>query len=90
MLEGRIEVEDAREIGEKEAELIDQLEDLVVEFNDKYHELEVSMIDFFEDYWEPRMTKVLARANSDEDVLMRAREVGVVLLEDSENTWFLE
>jgi DNA gyrase/topoisomerase IV subunit A len=77
-------LEEAQEIREEESELIDQLEALVVEFNEKYDELGVGMSEFYEGYWKTRMSEVLAPAERDEEVLRRAREVGVFLSEKPE------
>ncbi|KAL3441837.1 hypothetical protein BJX65DRAFT_288004 [Aspergillus insuetus] len=73
-----IDPEEAREIREEETESINQLEALVIEFNEKYDELGVGILEFFKAYWKIRMSEVLTPAGRDEGVLRRAQEVGVV------------
>jgi hypothetical protein len=74
-----IDPEEALEIREEESELINQLEALVVEFNEKYDELGVGILELFNGYWKTRMSEVLTPAGRDEGILRRAQEVGVVV-----------
>ena len=74
--------EDIKEIREEERLMIAQLDDLVVEFVEKYTELGVSLLEFFEGYWEGRMEEVLDESESlDEEEVRRLTELGVVLEE---------
>ena len=74
--------EDIKEIREEERLMIAQLDDLVVEFVAKYTELGVSLLEFFEGYWEDRMEEVLDESGPvDEEEVRRLTELGVVLEE---------
>ena len=74
--------EEIKEIREEERLMIAQLDDLVVEFVAKYAELGVSLLEFFEGYWEDRMEEVLDESGSvDEEEVRRLAELGVVLKE---------
>ena len=50
---------DVREIHDEERHLLDQLEELLREFDSKKRELGVSTAVFLERYWRPRMDEVL-------------------------------
>ncbi|KAF2144722.1 uncharacterized protein K452DRAFT_145900 [Aplosporella prunicola CBS 121167] len=68
------------EIREEESELLTQLEELVVEFVDKYNELGVPIVDFLEGYWTDRMEEVLHPIDPpDPEVVQRVKEIGVIL-----------
>lgn len=72
------------EIQEEERDLIQQLEDLVAEFEAKFDELGIPLIPFLEEHWKPRMDEVL-RANDEEkkEEKRRMRELGVTIGEES-------
>ena len=48
-----------REIREEQAEQVEKLEALLVEFEKKYDEFAVPLGEFFDGYWNERMTEVL-------------------------------
>ena len=79
---GCLSHEEIKEIREEERLIIAQLDDLVAEFVAKYTELGVSLLEFFEGYWEDRMEEVLDKSGSvDEEQIRRFTELGVVLEE---------
>ncbi|KAL4885935.1 hypothetical protein BJY04DRAFT_179558 [Aspergillus karnatakaensis] len=80
------------EIREEEAALIGQLEQLMDEFIKKYDELELRLHDFVQQYWQPRMDRVLypehywgedpeevTEENPDPEYQARVRELGIFL-----------
>ena len=68
------------EIHDEERLLIERLEDLLVEFDLIYRELNVSKVQFLLGYWRPRMDQVLQESGDiDEEKL---RELGVILRRD--------
>lgn len=67
------------EIQDEERFLIDKLETLVTEFQAKYIELDVPIIDFLEGYWESRMNEVENEDVLDDDAIAKIRDLGVVL-----------
>lgn len=71
---------DREEIQEEEEKTIQQLEDLVAEFEEKYHELEIHLLDFLDGYWSQRMHEI-SKPNRKELRKERTtmRELGVVL-----------
>ena len=75
---GGVRVDDIAEVQEEERFLIDQLEQLVSEFELKYNELCVSLPEFLRGYWAERMEEVLTEV-LDEDEAHAMEEAGVVL-----------
>lgn len=75
---GDVELDDIAEVQAEERLLIEQLEELVSEFELKYRELGVSLPEFLRGYWAERMEEVLAEG-FDEDEARSMGEVGVVL-----------
>lgn len=75
---GGVKVDDIAEVQEEERFLIDQLEQLVSEFELKYKELYVSLPVFLRGYWAERMEEVLTEV-FDEDEAHAMEEAGVVL-----------
>lgn len=75
---GGVKVDDIAEVQEEERFLIDQLEQLVSEFELKYKELCVSLPEFLRGYWAERMEEVLTEV-FDEDEAHAMEEAGVVL-----------
>jgi hypothetical protein len=78
------EVEEIQEIHEEEAELISQLDELVVEFTRKYDELGYGQHDFIEQYVKPRLDEIVDSESEEEeevdpDYQQRVRELGVNL-----------
>ncbi|OJJ00791.1 hypothetical protein ASPVEDRAFT_590403 [Aspergillus versicolor CBS 583.65] len=71
--------EECREIREEESTMIVQLDELMVEFDQKYDELGVGIRKFLEGYWHTRMGEVLQGHDIDPDEAMKLREIGVVL-----------
>ncbi|KAL9120103.1 MAG: hypothetical protein Q9187_003337 [Circinaria calcarea] len=68
---------DIHEIHDEETVLLTKLEDLVLEFQEKKTELNVSIIEFLEGYWETRMKEVLKEPGYlNEEELQR---IGVVV-----------
>lgn len=72
------------EIQEEEYSLIQQLEDLVDEFEAKFHELGIPLIQFLVECWKPRMEEVL-KVNSEQKEAeeRRMRELGIIVRRDS-------
>ncbi|KAL4922626.1 hypothetical protein BDW62DRAFT_196630 [Aspergillus aurantiobrunneus] len=77
-INGDIGVDDVAEVQAEEQPLIEQLEELVSEFELKYEELGVPLPEFLMGYWKTRMEKVLAEG-FDEGEACRMRGVGVVV-----------
>lgn len=71
-------MDDISEVQEEERFLIDQLEQLVSEFELKYKELCVSLPEFLRGYWAERMEEVLTEV-FDEDEAHAMEEAGVVV-----------
>ena len=71
--------EEIKEIREEECLMIAQLDGLVAEFVAKYTELGVSLLEFFEGYWEGRMEEVLDESGSVDEEVRSLTELGVVL-----------
>ncbi|KAL4793071.1 hypothetical protein BDV19DRAFT_391512 [Aspergillus venezuelensis] len=85
---GNVSLTDVPVIQEEERFLIARLEDLVAEFVCKYEEQQVSLADFLENYWVPRMNEILEEENVyDEQEAARMREVGVVVEMPQETTY---
>ena len=79
-----LSMDEINEIQEEERDLIQQLEDLVAEFEAKFDDLGIPLIPFLEEHWKPRMDEVL-RANDEEkkEEKRRMRELGVTIGEES-------
>ncbi|BCS23740.1 uncharacterized protein APUU_40184S [Aspergillus puulaauensis] len=75
---GEVELDDIAEVQAEERLLIEQVKELVSEFELKYRELGVSLPEFLRGYWADRMEEVLAE-DFDEDEARAMEEVGVVL-----------
>lgn len=72
--------DDATEKLEEEKLLLDQLDILVSEFQQKYAELHIPLHDFIYGYWADRMKEFLFRRESaDGQIIQEARKVGVWL-----------
>lgn len=77
--------EEILEIQDEEKHLIQQLEDLVAEFEAKYIELGGTLVSFLENYWRLRMQEVLKDgATRYAEVEAGMRELGIVLEERDE------
>jgi hypothetical protein len=73
-------------IHDEESLLIQQLEDLVAEFNAKYEELGIPLTEFLTGYWRTRMDEVLKEDEKlHEEEVKRMREVGVIVKDDYED-----
>lgn len=60
--------------------MLDELEELMTEFESKYDELGLPLTEFLEVYWTPRMREVLEKEEPvEEDHIKRVRGLGVVL-----------
>jgi hypothetical protein len=71
---------DVAEIQSEQCHLIDRLDELVTEFEDKYRELSVTLPEFLSGYWRDRMDEVEAEEKLfDEEEAQRMREVGVIV-----------
>ena len=74
------EEEEREELREEDRFRLQLLEELVAEFEEKYTELEVGLVEFFEGYWLQRMTEVLNEpAQADEEDIRRLKDIGIVL-----------
>ncbi len=72
--------EDREEIRIEQEEQAERLEELVKEFDDRYKEMGLPFVKFFEEYCRPRMDEVLQEQGEvDEEAL---RRIGVVLHKD--------
>ncbi|KAL4940874.1 hypothetical protein BDV06DRAFT_230086 [Aspergillus oleicola] len=78
----RLDPEEVSEIREEEFASIERLDELMLEFDQKYDELGVSMNDFLKEYWEERMDEVLRKNIVDPEDAKQVREIGVVLSEE--------
>ncbi|KAL4879725.1 hypothetical protein BJY04DRAFT_192793 [Aspergillus karnatakaensis] len=79
--------EEVWEVREEESALIDLLEELVMEFEEKFDEFDVPLSEFIDDYWELRMDEVLQERDVDLEDVRRAQEIGVVLEGAKEEDW---
>ena len=70
-----------QEIQDEERFLIQELNDLVEEFESEFKDYGGTLVSFIEEYWRPRMDAVLEKdaASIEEDEMARIREIGVVL-----------
>lgn len=75
----RPDLEETCEIRDEESAMIVQLDELMVEFDRKYDELDVGIRQFLEGYWRTRMDEVLQEQDISPDEAIRVREIGVVL-----------
>ncbi|KAL4781649.1 hypothetical protein BJX76DRAFT_359684 [Aspergillus varians] len=75
---GRVALDDVAEVQEEDRLLIEQLEDLVSEFELKYRESQVPLPEFLKGYWTSRMEEVLEEQFDDEEA-RAMQEVGVVV-----------
>ncbi|ERF73404.1 hypothetical protein EPUS_08547 [Endocarpon pusillum Z07020] len=77
------EEEEREELREEDRFRLQLLEELVAEFEEKYTELEVGLVEFFEGYWLTRMTAVLYEGatltDRDEEEVRRIEAIGVIL-----------
>ncbi|KAL3454931.1 hypothetical protein BJX64DRAFT_295567 [Aspergillus heterothallicus] len=64
-----MDVEEIQEIREQEAELIDQLNEVMVKYIQMYEELEPNLHVFITQYWKRRMDEVLTQAPADWAIL---------------------
>jgi hypothetical protein len=72
--------EENREIREEERFPIEQLDDLVIEFVERYSELNQPLLEFFEGYWANQMEEILDESGPiDEEEVRRVKDLGVVL-----------
>lgn len=72
--------DDATERHEEERLLLQELDILVSEFQQKYLELRIPLPDFLHGYWADRMKKFLSRRErADAQIVQEARQVGVWL-----------
>ena len=69
--------EECDEIAEEQAELVEELETLLVEFENKYEELSLPFSEFFDGYWSDRMKEVLSEEIPIDHKALR--DMGVVL-----------
>lgn len=67
------------EIRDEHSASIRQLDDLMVEFDEKYDELGVGVPEFLGGYWHTRMDEMLQEHDIDLNEAMKLREIGVVL-----------
>ncbi|KAI9373044.1 hypothetical protein BJX61DRAFT_505024 [Aspergillus egyptiacus] len=74
---------DPNEVGEirdEERALLARFEDLLTEFNSKFDEMGLPILEFLNHYWHPRMMDFLSRRDSyDEDHFTEASRLGVRL-----------
>jgi Ankyrin repeats (3 copies) len=75
----------AGDIRDEEKYTIEQLDNLVEEFTANFLKVKVPLKDFFERYWERRITEVLQDDVIDEDEKTQLRELGVRLIEVDES-----
>ncbi|KAF2232239.1 hypothetical protein EV356DRAFT_470285 [Viridothelium virens] len=73
----RINDSEAEEIRDEEQDLIDQLEDLMLEFESEFLTSGSSIVTFLEDCWNRRMSEVLSEQDPVE--YAKLREIGVIL-----------
>ncbi|KAF7621843.1 hypothetical protein AFLA_008395 [Aspergillus flavus NRRL3357] len=79
-LGGRVTIYDVPEIHSEQRHLINRLEELVLEFEDRYRELNVTLPEFLTGYWKDRMDEVKAEEQVfDQEEAQRMREVGVIV-----------
>lgn len=72
--------DEAAETHEEERLLLQELDILVSEFQQKYLELRIPLPDFIHGYWAERMKKILSRRErADAQIVQEARQVGVWL-----------
>ncbi|BCS23070.1 uncharacterized protein APUU_31295A [Aspergillus puulaauensis] len=75
-----LDSEETCEIRDEESAMIVQLDELMVEFDRKYDELDVGIRQFLEGYWHTRMDEVLQEQQGiSPDESMKVREIGVIL-----------
>jgi hypothetical protein len=68
--------EEIDEIRDEEASLIEELENLVLEFNRSYADLQVGIYEFVFNHWFPRMDEVVPPEGNEEEI-RRIRAAGV-------------
>ncbi|KAF7511002.1 hypothetical protein GJ744_005548 [Endocarpon pusillum] len=77
------EEEEREELREEDRFRLQLLEELVAGFEEKYTELEVGLVEFFEGYWLTRMNAVLydeaTLTDKDEEEVRRIEAIGVIL-----------
>jgi hypothetical protein len=78
--------EEIDEIRDEEASLIEELENLVLEFNRLYTDLEVGIYEFVFKHWFPRMDEVVP-PQGDEEEIRRIRAAGACLSESDCIDW---
>lgn len=71
--------EETFEIRDEESAMIVQLNELTVEFDQKYDELGVGLRQFLDGYWRSRMDEVLQEQDIDSHEAIKVREIGVIL-----------
>lgn len=74
-----LDSEETSEIRDEESAMIVQLNELMVEFDRKYDELDVGIRQFLEGYWHTRMEEVLQEKHISRDEAMKVREIGVII-----------
>ncbi|KAL3476020.1 hypothetical protein BJX99DRAFT_270829 [Aspergillus californicus] len=77
--------EDIHEVHDEESDLIDQLNHLMVEFEEKYHELGVGLEQFFLDYWQDRMDEIYFADDGAQEHVRQVQELGVILSDRAED-----
>ncbi|KAE8342954.1 hypothetical protein BDV24DRAFT_173358 [Aspergillus arachidicola] len=76
-LRGRVTIYDVPEIHSEQRHLINRLEELVLEFEYRYRELNVTLPEFLTGYWRDRMDEVKAEEQVfDQEEAQRMRELG--------------
>ncbi|KAL4960356.1 uncharacterized protein BDV14DRAFT_182803 [Aspergillus stella-maris] len=78
----RLDSEEISEIREEDFASIARLDELMLEFDQIYDELGVSMGVFLKESWEKRMDEVLRKNVVDPDYAIQVRKIGVVLSEE--------
>lgn len=76
--------EDRQEIRLEQEEQVERMEELVLEFENKYQDMGLPLIDFFEGYWHKRMDEVLEEEEQHEMDTAKLTEIGVVRHDDDE------
>lgn len=71
--------EETSEIRDEESAMIEQLDELMVEFDGKYDELGVGIREFLDGYWHTRMDEVLHEHDIDPDESLKVQAIGVIL-----------
>ncbi|KAL3481002.1 hypothetical protein BJX99DRAFT_253984 [Aspergillus californicus] len=71
--------EDVKEIRDEESGLLNELEGLLVEFEQKYGELGVGITEFLTGYWQTRMDEVLTPGDMGAQEVRQITEIGVIL-----------